>query len=158
MELASIVHALKIWRHYLLGRRFVLMTNHSGLRYSFDQPKRNVRQARWMALLSEFDFEIKHIKVKENSVVDALSRSMKVVHLAVVSASESNIKERVKIAQETDAFFKTVTSYLKKEPIGLKYEGYQMLNDGMLTYKGILYIPNCDDLKRFIMDELHKIP
>jgi hypothetical protein len=134
------------------------MTDHSGLRYLFDQPKLNVRQARWMDLLSEFDFEIKHIKGKENRVVDALSRSMKVVHLAVVSASESDIKERVKTAQETDAFFKTVTSYLKQEPTGMKYEGYQMLNDDLLTYKGILYIPNCDDLKRFIMDELHKRP
>jgi hypothetical protein len=91
MELAAIVHALNMWRHYLLGRRFVLMTDHSELRYLFDQPKLDVRQARWMALLSEFDFEIKHIKGKENRVVDALSRSMKVVHLAVVSASESNI-------------------------------------------------------------------
>ena len=51
-----------------------------------------------------------------------------------------------------------MTSYLKKEPIGMKYEGYQMLNDGLLTYKRILYISNCDDLKRFIMDELHKRP
>jgi hypothetical protein len=33
-----------------------------------------------------------------------------------------------------------------------------MLNDGPLTYKGRLYIPNRDELKRFIMDELHKIP
>jgi hypothetical protein len=158
MELVATVHALKMWRHYLLGRIFVLMTDHSGLRYLFDQPKLNVRQARWMTLLSEFDFEIKLIKGNENGVVDALSRSMKVVHLAVVSTSESNIKERVKTIQETDVFFKTVTSYLKKEPIGLKYEGYQMLNDGLLTYKGRLYIPNCNDLKRFIMDELHKIP
>jgi hypothetical protein len=141
VEFAAIVHALKMWRHSLLGRIFVLMTYHSGLRYLFDQPKLNVRQARWMALLSEFDFEIKHIKGKENRVVDALSRSMKVVHLAAVSTSESDIKERVKSAQETDAFFKTVTSYLKKEPIGLKYEGYQMFNDGLLTYKGRLYIP-----------------
>jgi hypothetical protein len=39
LELASIVHALKMWRHYLLGRRFVLMTDHSGLKYLFDQPK-----------------------------------------------------------------------------------------------------------------------
>jgi hypothetical protein len=39
-----------------------------------------------------------------------------------------------------------------------KYEGYHLLNDGLLTYKGRLYIPNCDDLKRFIMDELHKMP
>jgi hypothetical protein len=158
MELAAIVHVLKMWTHYLLGRRFVLMTDHSGLRYLFDQQKINVRKARWMALLSEFDFEIKHIKGKENRVVDALSRSMKVVHLVVVSVSESDIKERVKTAQETDAFFKTVTSYLKQEPTWIKYKGYQMLNDGLLTYKGRLYIPNCDELKRFIMDELHKRP
>jgi hypothetical protein len=91
-------------------------------------------------------------------VVDALSRSMKVIHLAAVSTCESNVKERVKSAQETDAFFKTVKSYLEKEPTGMKYEGYQLLNDGLLTYKGRLYIPNCDDLKRFIMDELHKRP
>jgi hypothetical protein len=157
VELAAIVHALKMWRHYLLGRTFVLMTDHSGLRYLFDQPKLNLRQAIWMDLLREFDFEIKNIKGKENRVVDALSRSMKVVHLATISASESDIKERVKSAQETYAFFNTVTSYLKKEPTGMKYEGYQMFNDVLLNYKGRLYILNCDDLKRFIMDELHKM-
>jgi hypothetical protein len=158
LELASIVHALKMWRYYLLGIIFVLMIDHSGLRYLFDQPKLNVRQARWMALLSEFRFEIKHIKGKENIVFDALIRSMKVIHLEAMSTCESYIKERVKSAQELDEFFKTVKSYLKKESTGMKYEGYQLLNDGMLTYKGRLYIPNCDDLKRFIMDELHKIP
>ena len=91
-------------------------------------------------------------------MVDALSRSMKVIHLEVVSTCELNIKERVKSAQEPNEFFKTIKSYLEQEPTGLKYEGYQMLNDGLLTYKDRLYIPNCDDLKRFIMDELHKIP
>jgi hypothetical protein len=65
LELSAIVHSLKMWRHYLLGRRFVLMPDHSGLRYLFDQPKPNDRKSRWMALLSEFDFEIKHIKGKE---------------------------------------------------------------------------------------------
>ena len=111
-----------------------------------------------MALLSEFDFEIKHIKGKENRVVDALSRSMKVIHLGVVRNCGMNAKERVKSAQETYAFFKTVTSYPKQEPTWLKYEGYQMLNDNLLTYKGRLYILNCDDLKSFIMVELHKRP
>jgi hypothetical protein len=153
LELAAIVHALKMWRHYLLGRRFILMTDHCGLRHLFDQPKLNARQARWMALLSEFDFKIKHIKGKENRVVDSLSRSMKMIHLAAVSTCEMDVRERVRNAQETDAFFKTVTSYLKQEPTGIKYEGYQMLDEGLLTYKNRLYIPSCDDLKRFIMDE-----
>jgi hypothetical protein len=84
-----------MWRHYLLGRKFVLMTDHCGLRYMFDQPKLNAKQARSMALLSEFDFEIKHIKGKENKVVDALSRSMKTIHLAAVSTCETDVKERV---------------------------------------------------------------
>jgi hypothetical protein len=50
-----------------------------------------------------------------------------------------------------------VTSYLRKEPTGIK-EGYQIIDEGLLTYRNRLYIPNCDDLKRFIMDELHKRP
>jgi hypothetical protein len=128
LEMAAIVHALKMWRHYLLGRKFVLMTDHYGLRYLFDQPNFNARQARWMALLSKFDFEIKHIKGKENKVADALSRSMKIIHLAAVSTCETNVKERVRNAQETDTFFQTVTSYLEQEPTGIKYEGYQMID------------------------------
>jgi hypothetical protein len=88
-----------------MGRKFVLMTDHCGLRHLFDQTKLNARQAMWMDLLSEFDFEIKHIKGKENKVGDALSRRMKTIHLAAVSTCETNVKERVKNAQETDAFF-----------------------------------------------------
>jgi hypothetical protein len=158
LELATIVHALKMWRHYLLGRTFVLMTDHFGLRHLFDQTKLNARQERWMALLSEFDFEIKHIKGTENRVVNALSISIKTIHLVAVITYKTNVRERIRNAQETDAFFNTVTSYLRKEPIGMKYEGYQMLEEGMLTYRNRLYIMNCGDLKRFIMDELHKRP
>jgi hypothetical protein len=58
---------------------------------------------------------------------------MKVIHLAVVITCESDIKERVKSTQETYAFFNTVKSYLEKEPTWMKYEGYQMSNDGLLT-------------------------
>jgi hypothetical protein len=91
-------------------------------------------------------------------VVYALSRSVKKNHLVVVSTCEIDIKERVRNAQETDAFFNAVTSYLKQEPTGLKCECYQMLDEGPLTYRNRLCIPSCDDLNRFIMDELHKRP
>jgi hypothetical protein len=91
-------------------------------------------------------------------VVDALRRSVKMIHLVVVRTYEIDVRERVRNAQETDAFFKTVTSYLKQEPTALKYEGYQMLDEGLLTYRNRLYIPSWDKLKRFIMDELHKRP
>ena len=111
-----------------------------------------------MALLSEFDFEIKHIKWKENRVADALSRSMRTIHLAAVSTYETDVKNRVKEVQETDSFIRNVTLYLQQETAGTKYESYQMTEGGLLTYRDRLYIPNCDNLKRFIMDELHKRP
>jgi hypothetical protein len=63
---------------------------------------------------------------------------MKVIHLEAIRTCETEIKERVKSAQERDEFFNAMKSYLEKEPTGLKYEGYQLLNDGLLTYKGRL--------------------
>jgi hypothetical protein len=134
------------------------MTDHSGLRHLFCQLKLNARQARWMALLSEFDFKIKHIKGKENRVVDTLRISVKMTHSTTVSTCETDVKERMRNAQEKNAFLNTMTSYLSQENVGIKYEGYQMINEGLLTYRNRLYIPSCDDLKRFIMDELHKRP
>ena len=46
LELGPIIHALKMWRHYPLGRWFMLMSDHVGLRYLFDQLNLNARQAR----------------------------------------------------------------------------------------------------------------
>ena len=57
-----------------------------------------------MALLSEFYFEIKHIKGKENIVANALNRTMKKIHLEWMSTSETDVKERVRNAQETNPF------------------------------------------------------
>lgn len=50
-----LVHALKMWRHYLLGRKFILMLDLGGIRYLFDYAKLNSIQERWLAFISEFD-------------------------------------------------------------------------------------------------------
>jgi hypothetical protein len=63
-ELAAIVHALKMWRHYLMGRKFELRTNHYGLKHLFGLPTLNARQTKWLEFFSEYDFKIKHIKDK----------------------------------------------------------------------------------------------
>lgn len=76
LELETIIHALNMWRHYLLGRRFALMSDHNGLRYPFDQPNLNAMKYRWLGNLNEFDFETRYIKGKENMVVDDLSRKV----------------------------------------------------------------------------------
>ena len=57
LELTVIIHALKMWQHYIMGRNFLLLTDNSGVKFLFSQPDLNVRQARWLAFLSKFDFE-----------------------------------------------------------------------------------------------------
>eukprot|EP00253_Pinus_taeda_P022460 PITA_22460 len=74
LELATVIHALKMWWHYLMGRKFLLLTDHHRLTNYFSQPTLNARQAQWVDFLSGFDFDIKHLKGKENRVADALSR------------------------------------------------------------------------------------
>ena len=64
IEVEAIIHALNMWNHNLLGRRLILMSGHSGLRYLFDQPNPNYSQGGWLAMNNEFDFDIRHIKGK----------------------------------------------------------------------------------------------
>jgi hypothetical protein len=73
LELLPIVYALKVWRHYLVGRKFELKTDHCGLQHIFTQSDLNARQRRWLELLSEYDYEITYIKGTVNRVVDSLS-------------------------------------------------------------------------------------
>jgi hypothetical protein len=75
-----------------MGNRFELRTDHSGLKYLFEQPTFNVRQTIWLELLSEYDFDIKHIKGKEKKIVDALSRRVHLMHATTISMHRSDSK------------------------------------------------------------------
>ena len=76
-----------------MGRRFELRTDHCGLKYLFDQHTLNARQARWLEFLCEFDFEIKHIRGKENKIADALSRKVQEMHVASLSTCQSDLRQ-----------------------------------------------------------------
>ena len=78
-----------------MGRRFELRTDHYGLKYFFDQPILNDRKARWLEFLCEVDFEIKHIKGKENKVVDALSRKVHEMHVASLSICQPDLRQQI---------------------------------------------------------------
>nr|CAH67149.1 OSIGBa0122F23.6 [Oryza sativa] len=74
LELAAVVHALKIWRHYLFGNRTEVYMDHKSLKYIFTQPDLNMRQRRWLELIKDYDLEIHYHPGKVNVVADALSR------------------------------------------------------------------------------------
>jgi hypothetical protein len=73
LELAAVVHALKIWRHYLLGNICHVYTDHKSLKYIFTQSELNMRQRRWLELIKDYDLEIHYHPGKANVVADALS-------------------------------------------------------------------------------------
>jgi hypothetical protein len=74
LELAAIVHALKIWRHYLIGNKCHIFTDHKSLKYIFTQPDLNLYQRRWLELIKDYDIEIHYHPGKANVVEDALSQ------------------------------------------------------------------------------------
>ena len=74
LELAAIVFALKIWRHYLYGEKCFIYTDHKSLKYFPSQRELNLRQRRWMELIKDYDRVIDYHPGKANVVADALSR------------------------------------------------------------------------------------
>jgi hypothetical protein len=74
LELAAVVHALKIWRHYLLGHICHVYTDHKSLKYIFTHSELNMRQRIWLELIKDYDYEIQYHPRKANVVADALSR------------------------------------------------------------------------------------
>jgi ribonuclease HI len=83
LELAAIVHALKIWRHYIMGTKCQVYTDHKSLKYIFTQRDLNLRQRRWLELIKDYDLEIHYHPGKANLVADALSQKEH-VHSAIV--------------------------------------------------------------------------
>jgi hypothetical protein len=73
LELAAVVHALKIWRHYLLGHQCDIYSDHKNLKYIFTQNDLNLRQRRWLELIKDYDLGINYHLGKANVVADALS-------------------------------------------------------------------------------------
>ncbi|GJW20473.1 putative reverse transcriptase domain-containing protein [Tanacetum coccineum] len=64
----SLVFALKIWRHYLYGTRCTVFTDHKSLQHILDQKELNMRQRRWLELLSDYDCDIRYHPGKANVV------------------------------------------------------------------------------------------
>jgi hypothetical protein len=92
LELAAVVHALKIWRHYIMGTKCQVYTDHKSLKYIFTQKDLNLRQRRWLELIKDYDLEIHYHPGKANLVADALSRNEH-VHLAIVAQLPDEIVE-----------------------------------------------------------------
>ncbi|GKC32779.1 putative reverse transcriptase domain-containing protein, partial [Tanacetum coccineum] len=103
LKLGAVVFALKIWRHYLYGIKCVVFTDHKSLQHILNQKELNMRQHRWIELLSDYDCEIRYHPRKANVVAEALSRKERVKPLrvkALVMTIRLNLPSRILEAQK----------------------------------------------------------
>jgi hypothetical protein len=100
LELAAVVHALKIWRHYLMGNRCNIFTDHKSLKYIITQSDLNMRQRGWLELIKDYDLEVHYHPGKANVVADAISRKAHCNHIAVESSSDTLCEDMRKLRSE----------------------------------------------------------
>jgi ribonuclease HI len=96
LELLAVVHALKIWRHYLLDNIVHIYTDHKSLKYLFTQLNLNMRQRRWLELIKNYELEIHYHPNnpdKANMIADALSRKAHCNHLVMQSLASCSDPE-----------------------------------------------------------------
>ncbi|GJX56934.1 putative reverse transcriptase domain-containing protein [Tanacetum coccineum] len=154
LELGAVVFALKMWRHYLYGTKCIVFTDHKSLQHILDQKELNMRQRRWLKLLSDYDCEIRYHPGKANVVADALSRKEWLKPLQVralvlmislnlpVQILEAQVEVRKKNGRTED-----LCGMIKKlEPCA----------DGTLCLNGRSWIPCRGNLRELIMHESHK--
>ncbi|KAJ9539016.1 hypothetical protein OSB04_031749 [Centaurea solstitialis] len=155
LELGAVVFALKIWRHYLYGTKCTIFTDHKSLQHILDQKMLNMRQRRWVELLSDYDCEIKYHPGKANVVADALSRKERVKPTrtrAMGVLVQTSLKSQILEAQREAL----MTDNLKKETLhGIKKE-FEEKVDGVCYFKDRIWVPKVDQLRALIMDEAHQ--
>lgn len=158
MELTAVVHALKMWRHYLVGRKFLLMTDHHSLTSYFSQPTLNARQVRWVDFLGGFDFEIKHLKGKENWVADALSRKVHYLYEIGISKGQFPLDKEIEEAAAQDQIYLQKKQLVQDLNTHIMQQEYTLNAAGILCYKKKVYVPNQSSIKEKILDEYHRSP
>ncbi|GJW64068.1 putative reverse transcriptase domain-containing protein [Tanacetum coccineum] len=168
LELGAVVFALKIWRHYLYGTKCTVFTDHKSLQHILDQKELNMRQRRWLELLSEFSIAIIHYRPgKANVVADALSRKEREPPLrvrALVMTISLDLPKQILNAQ-TEA---RKPENIKNEDVGgmlvenaknpeaIRTEKLEPHADGTLCLNGRSWLPCYGDLRTVIMHESHK--
>ncbi|GJW71268.1 putative reverse transcriptase domain-containing protein [Tanacetum coccineum] len=161
LELGAVVFALKMWRHYLYGTRCTVFTDHKSLQHILDQKELNMRQRRWLELLSDYDCDIRYHPGKANVVADALSRKERVKPLrvrALVMTIGLNLPKQILKAQTEALKPKNLTA----EDVGgmlrqdLTKERLKPRADGTLCLNNRSWLPCYGDLRTLVMHESHK--
>ncbi|GAU49588.1 hypothetical protein TSUD_138750 [Trifolium subterraneum] len=169
LELAAVVFALKVWRHYLYGSRFEVFSDHKSLKYLFDQKELNMRQRRWLEFLKDYDYELSYHPGKANVVADALSR--KSLHMSSLMAKELELIEEFRdlslvcevtsnsvklgMLKLTNPFLEKIRECQKEDEklmkrVTLVIEGqendFKVDENGVVKFRGRVCVPDVPDI------------
>ncbi|TXG69298.1 hypothetical protein EZV62_004233 [Acer yangbiense] len=179
LELAAVVFALKIWRHYLYGETCQIFTDHKSLKYLFTQKELNMRQRRWLELVKDYDCTINYHPGKANVVADALSRKSSGCLAMLITTQKSILRDLEKYGiriithgqREFLAHLKVQPSLIdrikeiqKKDHELIKIIGevekggrleFRVSSEGVLWFGKRLCVPDNIELKKEILEEAH---
>jgi hypothetical protein len=179
LELAVVVHALKIWCHYLLGNICHIYTDHKSLKYIFTQSELNMRQRRWLELNKDYELKIHYHPGKANMVADALSHKASCHCLTVKTSNttlcqemeklklgmiqhgtlnqlklESILLQRIIDAQRSDKGMKHIHEKIEAD----KANCFKRDNQGIVWFNNRIVVPKNEEVRQQILDEAHLSP
>jgi hypothetical protein len=171
-----VVHALKIWRHYLLGNVCHIYTDHKSLKYIFTQSELNMRQRRWLELIKDYELEIHYHPGKANVVADALSRKaschcltmrtsditlcqvMENLNLGMIQQGTSNhlklesvILQRIIDAQKNNEGMKHIHEKIEAR----NAKCFRKDDQGIVRFNNRIVVPKNEEVRQQILDEAH---
>ncbi|KAA3483692.1 DNA/RNA polymerases superfamily protein [Gossypium australe] len=165
LELAAIVFALKIWRHYLFGEKCHIYSDHKSLKYLMTQKDLNLRQRRWLELLKDYELVIDYHPGKANVVADALSQkslfAVRALNAQMAMSDDGSILAEL---QARPMFIQQICDAQKvdKKLIAIRIQcgngtesDFQIDANNCLNYKSRLCVPKDSDLIQMILNEAH---
>jgi hypothetical protein len=178
LELAVVVHVLKIWRHYINGKRCEVYSDHRSLKYIFTQADLNLSQRRWLELIKDYDLWINYHPGKANVIADALSRRSQLNMLAmrellpefckefeklilgwvsnvevIAMDVDSTLEQDIWKGEPEDAKIQEIKEQIKEE----KALGFSIDEQEMLWYKKRLCVPEAKEIRELILCEAHDL-
>ena len=148
-EAYAIVHAINVFKPYLYGRKFTVITDHRPLEWLMSKTEPAGRLARWALKIQEYDIEIGYRSGKQNQNADCLSRTPKPLIATIIPKNQTEWAE----AQKEDEYCKKVIESLKKNDLQTKMNFKITDNNELIDKHGRILVP--ESKKTEIMELNH---